>query len=101
MEISIFIVKSLTLQFTNDLIFFLFLTALGGRDDAKVSIPATVVLRYMFTPAELRVWCLHLFFKFLCITVAASNTFLYKDVFVVLCACVLFRFSFQRHFQSS
>ncbi|XP_051140120.1 splicing factor U2AF-associated protein 2 isoform X2 [Andrographis paniculata] len=26
----------------------------GGRDDAKVSIPATVVLRYMFTPAELR-----------------------------------------------
>ncbi|KAL0302922.1 UNVERIFIED_CONTAM: HIV Tat-specific factor 1 [Sesamum radiatum] len=26
----------------------------GGRDDAKVSIPATVILRYMFTPAELR-----------------------------------------------
>ncbi|KAA8538816.1 hypothetical protein F0562_025508 [Nyssa sinensis] len=26
----------------------------GGRDDAKVSIPATVVLRYMFTPAEMR-----------------------------------------------
>ncbi|XP_031100828.1 splicing factor U2AF-associated protein 2 isoform X1 [Ipomoea triloba] len=26
----------------------------GGRDDAKVSIPATVLLRYMFTPAELR-----------------------------------------------
>ncbi|KAJ4836478.1 hypothetical protein Tsubulata_043928 [Turnera subulata] len=26
----------------------------GGRDDAKVSIPATVVLRHMFTPAEMR-----------------------------------------------
>nr|GMC76961.1 splicing factor U2AF-associated protein 2 [Ipomoea batatas] len=26
----------------------------GGRDDAKVSIPATVLLRNMFTPAELR-----------------------------------------------
>ncbi|XP_024926271.1 splicing factor U2AF-associated protein 2 isoform X2 [Ziziphus jujuba] len=26
----------------------------GGLDDAKVSIPATVVLRYMFTPAEMR-----------------------------------------------
>ncbi|KAI3459105.1 hypothetical protein Pfo_015768 [Paulownia fortunei] len=26
----------------------------GGRDDAKVSIPAAVILRYMFTPAELR-----------------------------------------------
>lgn len=26
----------------------------GGRDDAKVLIPATVILRYMFTPAELR-----------------------------------------------
>ncbi|WOL01296.1 hypothetical protein Cni_G10012 [Canna indica] len=26
----------------------------GGHDDAKVIIPATVVLRYMFTPAELR-----------------------------------------------
>ncbi|KAL2325267.1 hypothetical protein Fmac_024325 [Flemingia macrophylla] len=26
----------------------------GGRDDAKVSIPATVILRYMFTPAEMR-----------------------------------------------
>ncbi|CAA0814520.1 RNA binding (RRM/RBD/RNP motifs) family protein [Striga hermonthica] len=26
----------------------------GGRDDAKVSIPATVILRYMFTPADLR-----------------------------------------------
>lgn len=26
----------------------------GGRDDAKVSIPATVVLRYMFVPAEMR-----------------------------------------------
>ncbi|KAL0317547.1 UNVERIFIED_CONTAM: HIV Tat-specific factor 1 [Sesamum angustifolium] len=26
----------------------------SGRDDAKVSIPATVILRYMFTPAELR-----------------------------------------------
>ncbi|EXC24922.1 HIV Tat-specific factor 1-like protein [Morus notabilis] len=26
----------------------------GGRDDAKVSIPATVVLRNMFTPAEMR-----------------------------------------------
>ncbi|KAM3703612.1 hypothetical protein ACJW31_04G110500 [Castanea mollissima] len=26
----------------------------AGRDDAKVSIPATVVLRYMFTPAEMR-----------------------------------------------
>ncbi|XP_010549896.1 PREDICTED: splicing factor U2AF-associated protein 2 [Tarenaya hassleriana] len=26
----------------------------GGRDDAKVSIPATVVLRYMFAPAEMR-----------------------------------------------
>ncbi|XP_057801639.1 splicing factor U2AF-associated protein 2-like [Salvia miltiorrhiza] len=26
----------------------------GGRDDSKVSIPATVLLRYMFTPAELR-----------------------------------------------
>lgn len=28
---------------------------LGGRDDAKVTIAATVVLRYMFTPAEIRV----------------------------------------------
>ncbi|PKA66716.1 Splicing factor U2af large subunit B [Apostasia shenzhenica] len=27
----------------------------GGRDDAKVSIPATVILRNMFTPSELRV----------------------------------------------
>ncbi|OMO50169.1 hypothetical protein CCACVL1_30587, partial [Corchorus capsularis] len=27
----------------------------GGRDDAKVTIPATVVLRYMFTPGEMRV----------------------------------------------
>ena len=27
----------------------------GGRDDAKLSIPATVVLRYMFMPAEMRV----------------------------------------------
>ncbi|KAL1205820.1 Splicing factor U2af large subunit A [Cardamine amara subsp. amara] len=26
----------------------------GGTDDAKVSIPATVVLRYMFSPAEIR-----------------------------------------------
>ncbi|KAK8562221.1 hypothetical protein V6N13_148676 [Hibiscus sabdariffa] len=26
----------------------------GGRDDAKVKIPATVVLRKMFTPAEMR-----------------------------------------------
>ncbi|EPS62745.1 hypothetical protein M569_12044, partial [Genlisea aurea] len=26
----------------------------GGRDDAKVAIPATVILRHMFTPAELR-----------------------------------------------
>ncbi|CAL9131821.1 unnamed protein product [Musa textilis] len=26
----------------------------GGHDDAKVTIPATVVLRNMFTPAELR-----------------------------------------------
>uniref|UniRef100_F6GZC6 RRM domain-containing protein n=1 Tax=Vitis vinifera TaxID=29760 RepID=F6GZC6_VITVI len=26
----------------------------GGHDDAKLSIPATVVLRYMFTPAEMR-----------------------------------------------
>uniref|UniRef100_A0A1J3CJ78 Splicing factor U2AF-associated protein 2 n=1 Tax=Noccaea caerulescens TaxID=107243 RepID=A0A1J3CJ78_NOCCA len=25
----------------------------GGRDDAKISIPATVVLRYMFSPAEM------------------------------------------------
>ncbi|KAJ0013306.1 hypothetical protein Pint_20991 [Pistacia integerrima] len=30
------------------------LNYLGGRDDAKVTIPATVVLRYMFTPAEMR-----------------------------------------------
>ncbi|KAF7817725.1 splicing factor U2AF-associated protein 2 [Senna tora] len=26
----------------------------SGRDDAKVSIPATIILRYMFTPAEIR-----------------------------------------------
>lgn len=26
----------------------------GGRDDAKLSIPATVVLRYMFSPEEMR-----------------------------------------------
>ncbi|RDY05479.1 HIV Tat-specific factor 1-like protein, partial [Mucuna pruriens] len=26
----------------------------GGRDDAKVSVPSTVILRYMFTPAEMR-----------------------------------------------
>ncbi|KAG6601707.1 HIV Tat-specific factor 1-like protein, partial [Cucurbita argyrosperma subsp. sororia] len=26
----------------------------GGRDDAKISIPATVILRFMFTPAEMR-----------------------------------------------
>ncbi|KAG2402167.1 uncharacterized protein HKW66_Vig0233630 [Vigna angularis] len=30
-------------------------TELGGRDDAKVSIPATVILRFMFSPAEMRV----------------------------------------------
>ncbi|CAN4114939.1 unnamed protein product [Withania somnifera] len=27
----------------------------GGRDDSKILVPATVLLRYMFTPAELRV----------------------------------------------
>ena len=27
----------------------------GGRDDSKLIIPATVVLRFMFTPAEMRV----------------------------------------------
>lgn len=32
-----------------------FLMILGGHDDAKLSIPATVVLRYMFAPAEMRV----------------------------------------------
>ena len=37
----------------NNMIFLLCGTA--GRDDAKVSIPATVILRYMFTPAEMRV----------------------------------------------
>ncbi|KAJ6793229.1 HIV Tat-specific factor 1-like protein isoform X2 [Iris pallida] len=26
----------------------------GGHDDSKVSIPTTIILRYMFTPAELR-----------------------------------------------
>ncbi|XP_060183763.1 splicing factor U2AF-associated protein 2 isoform X1 [Lycium barbarum] len=26
----------------------------GGRDDSKISVPATVLLRYMFVPAELR-----------------------------------------------
>lgn len=26
----------------------------GGRDDTKILVPATVLLRYMFTPAELR-----------------------------------------------
>ncbi|KAK3031014.1 hypothetical protein RJ639_036864 [Escallonia herrerae] len=26
----------------------------GGRDDSKLAIPATVVLRYMFSPAEMR-----------------------------------------------
>ncbi|KAK9292103.1 hypothetical protein L1049_020061 [Liquidambar formosana] len=26
----------------------------GGRDDAKLSIPVTIVLRHMFTPAEMR-----------------------------------------------
>ncbi|MCL7030439.1 hypothetical protein MKW94_029304, partial [Papaver nudicaule] len=26
----------------------------GGRDDSKVLIPATVILRFMFTPAEMR-----------------------------------------------
>ncbi|KAI4364778.1 hypothetical protein MLD38_020828 [Melastoma candidum] len=26
----------------------------GGKDDAKLAIPATVILRYMFTPAEIR-----------------------------------------------
>ncbi|ESW15964.1 hypothetical protein PHAVU_007G117900 [Phaseolus vulgaris] len=26
----------------------------GGRDDAKVSIPATMILRFMFSPAEMR-----------------------------------------------
>lgn len=26
----------------------------GGRDDSKILVPATVLLRYMFTPAELR-----------------------------------------------
>ncbi|RVX23943.1 HIV Tat-specific factor 1 [Vitis vinifera] len=31
-----------------------FLVGVGGHDDAKLSIPATVVLRYMFTPAEMR-----------------------------------------------
>ena len=31
------------------------LYATGGRDDAKVSIPATVVLRQMFTLSEMRV----------------------------------------------
>ncbi|XP_062113774.1 glyceraldehyde-3-phosphate dehydrogenase GAPCP1, chloroplastic-like [Humulus lupulus] len=28
----------------------------SGRDDVKLSIPATVVLRYMFMPAEMRKW---------------------------------------------
>jgi hypothetical protein len=31
------------------------LYATGGRDDAKVSIPATVVLRHLFTLSEMRV----------------------------------------------
>ncbi|KAL8111002.1 hypothetical protein AgCh_026677 [Apium graveolens] len=29
----------------------------GGRDDSKLMIPTTVVLRYMFSPAEMRVNC--------------------------------------------
>lgn len=28
---------------------------LGGRDDSKAAIPTTIVLRYMFSPAEMRV----------------------------------------------
>jgi hypothetical protein len=28
---------------------------LGGHDDKKLMIPTTVILRHMFTPAELRV----------------------------------------------
>lgn len=28
---------------------------LGGHDDSKVMLPVTIVLRHMFTPAELRV----------------------------------------------
>lgn len=31
------------------------LNGTGGRDDAKLTIPATVILRFMFTPAEMRV----------------------------------------------
>jgi len=34
---------------------FMFLYPTGGRDDAKVSIPATVVLRHLFTLSEMRV----------------------------------------------
>lgn len=37
------------------LIFFITGGYSGGRDDAKILVPATVLLRYMFTPAELRV----------------------------------------------
>ena len=32
-----------------------FSNGIGGHDDAKLLIPATVVLRYMFAPAEMRV----------------------------------------------
>lgn len=38
---------------------FLSFMYLGGRDDAKVLIPTTIVLRHMFAPAELRVSILH------------------------------------------
>ena len=41
----IFIVMALGLSFLG----------IGGRDDAKIAIPGTVVLRHMFSPAEMRV----------------------------------------------
>lgn len=42
--------NTLTVQY-----FYFCFHDLGGRDDSKLLIPATVVLRYMFSPAEMRV----------------------------------------------
>lgn len=48
-------------ELNDNLIYFLiswinyFTCIAGGRDDAKLSIPATVILRNMFSPAEIMV----------------------------------------------
>ena len=54
---------------------------LGGRDDSKLLIPATVLLRYMFTLEEMRVM-----FTFL--TCDIRNDQIIKNVHISMLSCV-------------